>query len=353
MKKFAIISLILTLLIGISACNDELDPTAEWENIPVVYGMLNQNDSVHYIKVNKAFLGDAPAAEMAAISDSLFYDNAIVYINQIESGNVVKRLDFVPVDTIPKPEEDNPNEVEFATDRNTIYIYQGEIDAESNAGNDYTYELHVEIPDENTECTSQLKLISGAYIISPLSVQKLSLENYSFGSVSTEYRTGENGSLYQMVFRFYYLEVTDSGDTIKDLKPIEISWPVKTLSGADQEVSLDRSVEQFYEELLIQVKEKEGVTRLVRYPNSATFSLYVADEDFRIYSEISEPSYGAVQEKPFFTNIENGVGLFAARYTQERTIPVTLSTVTKIATDTLTDQLNFADRDNPYYVSNR
>ncbi|MEA3447928.1 MAG: hypothetical protein U9Q98_05700 [Bacteroidota bacterium] len=331
-----------------TSCEEEVNVNADWENIPVVYGLLNQNDSVHYIKLNKAFLGDASAINMARESDSLFYDDAEVYINQIINGQISKRLNFVAVDTIPKPEG------LFANDRNTIYVYEGEIQASNNSGNPYTYELHVNIPSANKHCTSAIELISGARIVDPSSVREIALNNYDIGSVKAKYETGDNGMLYQMVFRFYYLEVTDAGDTIKNCPPIEIFGHVKTVSGAgNQIIGLEFPVEKFYDVLLNSIPEKENVTRLVRYPNSVSFTLHAADENFQIYSSLSEPSTGAVQEKPFFTNINNGVGLFAARLTKQTFNKVSNPTISTLANDTITEHLNFADLNNPYYLSKK
>ncbi|MGC9331205.1 MAG: hypothetical protein ACP5DZ_04920 [Bacteroidales bacterium] len=337
----------------ITSCEEEVDVNADWENIPVVYGLLNQNDSVHYIKLNKAFLGNASAINMAQESDSLFYDDAEVYINQIINGQINKRLNFVAVDTIPKPEG------LFANDRNTIYVYEGKIQALNNSGIPYTYELHVIIPSADKHCTSSIELIkdgpTDAHIIDPTPIREIALNKYDIGNiVKAIYNTGENGRIYQMVFRFYYLEVTAEGDTIKDCPPIEIYGPVKTVSGAGNHiVGLEFPVEKFYDILLDSIHEKENVTRLVRYPKSVSFTLYAADENFQIYSSLSEPASGAVQEKPFFTNITNGVGLFAARFTTQTFNKVSKPTISTLANDTITAHLNFADLDNPYYLSKK
>ena len=42
----------------------------------------------------------------------------------------------------------------------------------------------------------------------------------------------------------------------------------------------------------------------------------VAGDDLNTYMEVSAPSTGIVQEKPSFTNITNGIGIFSARYNQ-------------------------------------
>ncbi|MBK8706480.1 MAG: hypothetical protein IPN33_24890 [Saprospiraceae bacterium] len=62
---------------------------AEWKDIPVVYAFLDPTDSVHYVRVEKAFLqqgGDA--REIAQIADSLYYDNATVQLQKVGSSQL-------------------------------------------------------------------------------------------------------------------------------------------------------------------------------------------------------------------------------------------------------------------------
>ena len=73
MKK--IIFTFFTLAIGIVSCTTDFEINADWKDMTVVYGLLNQNDSVHYIKINKAFLGDGNALYMAQNPDSSSYGN--------------------------------------------------------------------------------------------------------------------------------------------------------------------------------------------------------------------------------------------------------------------------------------
>ena len=46
---------------------------AEWQDITVVYGLLDQSRFHHYIRVNKAFLGNGNALTMAKNFDSTNY----------------------------------------------------------------------------------------------------------------------------------------------------------------------------------------------------------------------------------------------------------------------------------------
>ena len=70
---------IILVLLAFSSCENTVDINADWKETIVVYGLLDPNDSVQYIKVNKAFLNQNTSAyTVAQISDSLYLDSTEV-----------------------------------------------------------------------------------------------------------------------------------------------------------------------------------------------------------------------------------------------------------------------------------
>ena len=54
----------------------------------------------------------------------------------------------------------------------------------------------------------------------------------------------------------------------------------------------------------------------------------VGSEDLNTYIKVNKPITGIVQERPQFTNINNGIGLFSSRYTKVRYgFPLTSSSI--------------------------
>jgi hypothetical protein len=68
----ALFYLFIVLFISTS-CDKTLNVNAEWKDITIVYGLLDQNDSVQYIKITKAFLGEGDALTFSKIADSSNY----------------------------------------------------------------------------------------------------------------------------------------------------------------------------------------------------------------------------------------------------------------------------------------
>ena len=71
------LGILLVAIVLLTACNDDFSINSEWEDITLVYGLLNSSDSIQYIKINKAFLGEGDVYEMAAVSDSIQYANEL------------------------------------------------------------------------------------------------------------------------------------------------------------------------------------------------------------------------------------------------------------------------------------
>ena len=78
-------------LVSFFACSNEFTLTEKWKDIPVVYGFLDQKDTAHYVRVEKAFLDPLTSALTIAknFPDSLYYKDAAVYL---ERGSDNKRF---------------------------------------------------------------------------------------------------------------------------------------------------------------------------------------------------------------------------------------------------------------------
>ena len=73
---FALVALAYALLFC-SSCANDIDVIGNWEDIPVVYGILRPQDSASYIKIEKAYLDPRTSAfEVAQRPDSLYYPEA-------------------------------------------------------------------------------------------------------------------------------------------------------------------------------------------------------------------------------------------------------------------------------------
>ena len=61
----------------------------------------------------------------------------------------------------------------------------------------------------------------------------------------------------------------------------------------------------------------------------------IGAQDLKTYIDVNQPFSGIVQERPVFSNIDNGVGLFSSRYTYDeiKGIELTNSTLNYMIND--------------------
>lgn len=84
MNKVFFPALLVFAILLTTGCSEKFKVAAPYKNITVIYGMLDQADAAHYIRVQKAFLDENKSAvTMAQTADSNFYNNIDVHIRRI------------------------------------------------------------------------------------------------------------------------------------------------------------------------------------------------------------------------------------------------------------------------------
>ena len=85
MKNLTIFLFILSMLF--MACETDFEVNANWKEVMVVYGLLDQSKQQQYIKINKAYLGEGDALQMASVSDSVNYnpEDLVVKIYKVKN----------------------------------------------------------------------------------------------------------------------------------------------------------------------------------------------------------------------------------------------------------------------------
>ncbi|MDC0908959.1 hypothetical protein OAQ21_02435 [Flavobacteriales bacterium] len=123
MKKILVVVSFLAFII--TSCETDFDVNSDWEEITVVYGLLNPNNDTQYVRINKAFLGDADAVAMASISDSINYDpsNLSVSLHKINFNDTVSSVNLDTSLVIKDSLDVNGTTGLFPVDNNIIYNF--------------------------------------------------------------------------------------------------------------------------------------------------------------------------------------------------------------------------------------
>ena len=90
-RKFYISIAALALCFGaLYSCREEITASNQFEETPLVYALLDPNDTIHYVKINRAFIGPGNSFDIAKIADSSYYSTSICIITE-KSGNATLR----------------------------------------------------------------------------------------------------------------------------------------------------------------------------------------------------------------------------------------------------------------------
>lgn len=303
-KKFAIPALLAVF--AFASCSTDLDVIDDWKETTVVYGVLNERDTAHYIKVTKAFLGEGDAYMMAQEFDSLYYDTTklVVTLTEVETG-ITERLQADM--SIPK---DSSGSSIFDTRQ---VLYKSLMPLNKNN----TYKLDVKNTASGNQVSGQTRLPKHLSISQPSpSAYYLDFVSVIAPEFKVKWTSVEDGKRYQSVMRFHYEEVDKlTGAVIDSTKYIDLvlneMQAPNSNGGSDLETGFERA--QFYRLINNQLAPNSAVRR---HSRGVEFIFYVGSEDLNTYIEVNKPSNGIVQDKPDFTNISNGIGIFASRYTQ-------------------------------------
>lgn len=329
MKKYVLAAM---AAIGIFAgCKNDFDVLAPYKDITVVYGLLNQNDTAHYIKINKAYLGEGNALLFAGISDSINYGAAdlTVKLEEYNNGNLTNTFPLTrTVNEIPK----DPGL--FAADANILYKTKATLNP------DRTYKLVINNNKTGTVITSQTNLIKELTVSNPQNNQQVNIAGNNF-PFTVNFKSSKNALVYSFTIRFNYSEInTVTNDTIN--KFIDWEFPnIKSSNALGGEILLTSVPPDGFFQLLGSTLSAPGAN-ITRRAGLLTFIFYAGGEDLSTYLDVNGPSNSLQQEKPEYTNITNGLGIFSSRYSTTRgNILLSPVSLDSLFNGRYTDQLGF------------
>ncbi|MDF2438312.1 MAG: hypothetical protein K0Q95_2688 [Bacteroidota bacterium] len=319
-KKFGILSAIVAVLF--SACSTDLDVTGDWKETMVVYGLLDQSQTKQYIKINKAFLGKGNAFEYAQIKDSVQFANTLsVTLVRTHPNGTTKSFQLNPDNSIPK----NPGTFYSGSQGSAIYsvnTYENGqnqfLDETSSQSGNYTYKLIVHNEETGNEVTANTQLvgdfgnlISPAASASVASLVSTGNNNYRY---AITFNTAPKARVYQVVLRLNYIDSLISGGWKND----SIDWNLgeKTTNTLDGGEQLDFGFKGM--DYMAFLGSTIGTYSDLDHRSAGKLKIIVisAADDLNTFINVNKPSTGIIQEKPEFTNITNGLGIFSARMTK-------------------------------------
>jgi len=304
--------IVLSALLGFSlySCKVDVDLIGEYQVTPVVYGLLDQSDSLHFFRINKTFLGKGNALDMAQVPDSSYFDEVDATVTEILANGNIGRIWQLRDTIISGRSEDG---VFFAPEQKVYYFATTTIqyDPVNSLQPTATYRFEANINNGQHLVTGETELMRDVSITAP-STQS----SYMFRGNQNDYRsvpftwTKGNAKRFNFKMEFHYRETTLGGASTDKF----FVWNLgEVFANSTNNVTVFAGGELFYQ--LVRnnvpndnsiVKREHTYFRLILTAGSVELDNFIA---------ANQPSTSLAQNKPSYTNLEGGIGLFSSRYT--------------------------------------
>ena len=206
-------NLLFIVILLFYSCETDFDVNADWSDVTIVYGLIDPNNQDQLIKINKAFLGQGDAFEMASVADSTNYDpsNLLVKIHRLrdQNFNTFDTLSTVILNDTVLDKDDGL----FSTDNNIIYTFKKPT---SFYNTNSVYALEIVNLNSGHKVTSQTEIINTFSFESLNPSFEWGLYNgelpdsLKFRTKNIEWQKSENGVIYQLDIMINYIENSDT-----------------------------------------------------------------------------------------------------------------------------------------------
>lgn len=312
-------------LLGINSCSNDIDLTESWKDVTIVNGLLNQQDTEHYLSVQKGFLDPTRNVfEVAKIADSLYYPEDKIKVQLFDATRnttvgTFKRVSVVDLGVTPASGI-------FANNPKYVYKLSG-------VTLDSSRSYHV-IVDKSALKLSESKTVSPVSLISMKSgvPSNFSLNFYQETPtdliVSTSIKTNNTtAAIASVSLNINYKE----NGQLKTLR-----WPINTNLDSSStpnvtitsqfNIVIDKSTFfTFIEQKLGNAAPNSRCIQsleLVVDLGGSEISKYIKKENADLGL-----SSGFVA-KPYYTNVTNGRGVVSSKYTYKVKLPLTSKSYT-------------------------
>lgn len=357
-RIFSYISLIFSsFLIFLNSCSSDFELNAPYKSIPIVYSLLDQSLDTQFVKINRSYLGDLNNVESAGINDSTHYQNITASVQQFNINDTINPIRTYPLEEIWVK---NIDDGLFYEDSQKVYYFLPDPVSFSGVDTVYLndeniYKLFLEVPGSDDVVTATTNLIDGSGLIYDM-FYRLTLKTFGFNllndvDLGTEpsyndhnviWETALKAKRYELMMKFHFDEVSFQGNVTKKSIVWDLGSQKSINSDGGEQLNKKFNGLAFFElvdsKLSDYADEADVEKRII---DEVEFVLTAGNEDLNIFMDVNEPATGVVTERPSFTNINNGLGIFASKFQKSVTGKLTNSTVLELCMGQITSGYKF------------
>ena len=318
----------VALALILASCSTDVELYADYQDIPVVYGLLDVNADTNFIKITKAFCGtnEDPinANEVALVYDSSNYPGKLdVFIEELKKtpGQAFRPTGRrLQLDTLTI--HDKQPGVFYSPDQ-LLYYTTGRFQTNSDSEK-YRYRLYVVKPEGDT-ATAETSVLSGSINISAASVNFVAVPSNLLSTMV--FSSVEEARLYEFGMRFNYREVHPGQPMVK--KEVAWSYGARLLDAFEKVPnSEDLYIFGYSVNTLFNFLEQaigndtvydENHPDVIRYIDDFEVFVSASAEDFYIYHQSIQNGLSLSTE---YSNVKGGCGLFSSRVFVKKILPL-------------------------------
>jgi hypothetical protein len=307
MKVLLGIMSLVALSFMFNSCEENVSLIGDFEETVVVYGILDQADSVHYIKINRAFIGPGNSYDLAQIPDSSYFTDVVATVTEVGGAGRVWTL----VDTLV--DNKDPNGVFFSPTQKLYYFHTIN---QAGLNPSAKYRLDISVKGGALKVQAETEIVTGI-------TSTASSQNFSFkfaddpGSyVTSAVNVSNVGNSYvvntALDINFYEYE-----GTAYNLKTAK--WSLGEADVVPQSSkAFSASGNSFYTLIKSNITQNSAITK--RTLKSLTVRITGGAEELYNYMTVNKPSSTLAQSKPTYTNLSiigegRVLGIFSSRQT--------------------------------------
>jgi hypothetical protein len=377
MKYSAISLLVLVFSLIFSSCKNDLEVLAPGKESVSVYAIISPTQRTQNVRINKVYLtdGDAVAAGQDASTINYGPNELRVTLQRFVGGSTTPTLTTVG----------NGSRKEIVLTETVVTTAPGAFNSSQRLWQTTDklfgsgdYKLTITNNSTGTTYTSQTTVIDsvkpfgtqqpmpflyipaqptsqpmhGNYPAIPISTDKPKYVNYDIltQTYQIKFRSIPNARLYGVVMRFHYIDSLVGGGTNQDF--VDYTFTNAKSDKLDGGLFVEDGSgisyfkftgDEFYKNLGNEMAKKSSANVIKRRSYYMEYIVTAGSENLSEFLQINAPSTTIAQDKPLYTNISGGVGVFSSRST---------SVVTKDLWSDFIDKIACHPSTNPYRFCN-
>ena len=268
------------------SCSKDFNSNAPYRDATIVYGIINADDDVQYVKIYKGFLTDGNAYEAAQIYDSLYYfDKITVVLEEYSNRHLISSHVLDTTTAIPRNLDGD-----MSAPKQLLYVFNGTINP------DNTYKLVITNKETGRVVTAETSIVGETGITSP-ATQSVDITHTNNNTI--KYRAADRAAAYSIRQFFYYKEKNRSTGvvTLKCLQRNITPSPTTSTSYLYNPYAL-------YEFICTSIEVDNSVDRYLVLDSCVCIEVWAVNEPYYNYVQTSTISSSVVMDHLVYTNIE-------------------------------------------------